>query len=77
MDGETSWILERIKLYELMKVHPEWSLRRYARELQHDLQWVRRWAARIRSAASLTFDFPLHQGIYTPWPAISHAITAH
>lgn len=56
MDGEDGWILERIKLYELMKQYPEWSLRRYARELKHDLQWVRRWAARIRAAPALTLD---------------------
>jgi len=54
MDSENAWVLERVKLYELMKRQPDWSLRRYTRELKHDLQWVRRWAARIRSATALT-----------------------
>ena len=56
MENENAWVLERIKLYELMKVHPDWSLRHYGRELGHDLQWVRRWAARIRAATSITLD---------------------
>ncbi len=56
MDSENAWVLERVKLYELMKQQPDWSLRRYARELKHDLQWVRRWAARIRSAPVLTLE---------------------
>src|SRR5438128_743156 len=30
-------IFERQKLYTLMHEHPEWSLRAYARTLQHDL----------------------------------------
>ncbi|MBK9745774.1 MAG: transposase [Chloroflexi bacterium] len=56
MGNENVWVLERVKLYELMKTHPDWSLRHYGRELGHDLQWVRRWSTRIRSAATITLD---------------------
>lgn len=34
---------ERRKLFDLMHTYPAWSLRAYAREVQHDLQWVRKW----------------------------------
>ena len=56
MESESVWVLERLKLHQLLLEHPDWSLRHYARELHHDLKWVRRWAARIRSAVSLTLD---------------------
>jgi transposase InsO family protein len=56
MFDETAWVFERMKLYHLMQEHPDWSLRHFARELKHDLRWVRRWAARIENAAALSLD---------------------
>lgn len=46
MLSEGELMYERRKLFELMRAYPEWSLRRYAREVQHDLQWVRKWTKR-------------------------------
>lgn len=51
MDSESYWIYERMRLYELLEAHPEWSLRQYARTLQHDARWVRKWRRRIQEAA--------------------------
>lgn len=56
MDNETTWMFERMKLYQLLQTNPEWSLRQLARELGHDVQWVRRWRARIQAAPTITLD---------------------
>jgi len=48
MHSESEWIYERKQLYAIMKAHPEWSLRAYARKMQHDLRWVRKWTRRFR-----------------------------
>ncbi len=56
MTQETAWVFERIKLYQLMQAQPDWSLRRYARELGHDPKWVRRWVQRIKAAPTLTLE---------------------
>jgi hypothetical protein len=47
MLSESEWIDERRKLADLMHDHPSWSLRAYAREVQHDLTWVRKWVKRL------------------------------
>ena len=47
MLNESELIYERYKLFELVRKHPEWSLRAYAREVQHDPKWVRKWAKRL------------------------------
>jgi len=48
MFSESEWIYERQKLYALRREHPDWSLRSYARELHHDLRWVRKWVTRFQ-----------------------------
>ncbi len=50
------WVRDRIKLYELLKRHPDWSLRQLGREVGHDAQWVRRWKQRIQSALIHTLE---------------------
>ncbi len=56
MLSENEWVLERIKLYELVKTHPTWSLRQYARQLGHDVKWVSKWLRRFRTATEITLD---------------------
>jgi hypothetical protein len=53
MESKVRWFSERYKLYELMEAHPNWALRQYARKLQHDLKWVRKWAARFRQTETI------------------------
>jgi hypothetical protein len=48
MFSEDEWIYERQRLYQLVEAHPDWSMRGYARSLQHDLGWVRKWVKRFR-----------------------------
>lgn len=45
---ESQLVYERYRLYQLMKAYPQWSLRAYARELQHDPKWVRIWVQRLK-----------------------------
>jgi hypothetical protein len=56
MGHETEWVLERIKLYQLMRSQPQMSLREYARQLGHDLKWVRIWKQRMQEAETITLD---------------------
>jgi DNA-binding transcriptional regulator YiaG len=50
MDTESHWVYERMKLYELMQQQPGLSNRQYARYLQHDPKWVRKWRQRFHAA---------------------------
>lgn len=43
MWNETFWVFERIKLYHVMKEHPDWSKYRLGKVLGHDPKWVDRW----------------------------------
>jgi len=54
MLSESELIYERYKLFELVRKHPEWSLRAYAREVQHDPKWVRKWAKRLAGIEVVT-----------------------
>src|SRR5258708_7065658 len=56
MLSESQLIYERQKLYALMQEYPDWSLRAYARTLQHDLTWVRKWAKRFQALVTPTLD---------------------
>ena len=53
---EHDWVCERIKLYKLMKEHPDWGCRRLANALQRDIKWVAKWRKRflaLRTAPKL------------------------
>lgn len=56
MLSETEWVLERMRLYDLTRTHPTWSLRQYARQLGHDVKWVSKWLGRIKTASSVTME---------------------
>jgi len=56
MVSESEWIYERQKLYVLTQAHPEWGMRGYARAVQHDLKWVRKWVKRFRAQDSPTVE---------------------
>lgn len=53
MDSESHWIYERMRLYRLMQEQPGLSHRQYARQLQHDPKWVRKWHGRFQAATNL------------------------
>lgn len=56
MLSESEWIYERQKWYALVREHPEWGLRAYARAVQHDVKWVRKWVKRFRAQDSPTLE---------------------
>jgi hypothetical protein len=53
MDTESLWVYERMKLYDLMQQQPGLSNRQYARYLQHDPKWVRKWRQRFQAAPEI------------------------
>jgi hypothetical protein len=75
MDGEASWVYERMKLYELLEMQPNLSNRQYARLLGHDHNWVRKWRLRFRDAEPITVkSFQSHsRAPKTPPERISEA----
>ena len=56
MMSESEWVRERWNLYNVMQAHPDWSLRAYAREVNHDPKWVRKWVARLKAQATPTLS---------------------
>lgn len=54
MDSE--WELDRIRLYQLRRARPEWTLLRLAQELKRSLSWVKKWLKRFREAGSATLE---------------------
>jgi hypothetical protein len=54
MHGDAYWVFERMKLYELMQQHPDWSSRHYATVLGHDHKWVQKWRKHYQAASVLT-----------------------
>ena len=47
---ESEWEMERVRLYQLRRAHPDWSQSRLAEALQHSLSWVKRWLKRFKEA---------------------------
>jgi transposase InsO family protein len=49
MLSEAKWVYERMKLHELIQLHPNWSIRQYAITVGHDHKWVQKWKKRLES----------------------------
>jgi hypothetical protein len=47
---ESEWELDRIRLFQLRRAHPDWSLPRLAATLKRSLSWVKKWLKRYREA---------------------------
>ena len=52
MEGE--WEFDRIRLFQLRRAHPDWTLPRLAQELVRSLSWVKKWLKRFREAGQPT-----------------------
>lgn len=50
---ETLWEFERMKLFELVRDHPDWSTSRLAEVIGHSLSWVKKWCQRFRQVKQL------------------------
>jgi len=48
---ESEWEIDRIKLYQLRREHPDWTLKFLAQKLKRSLSWVKKWLKRFREAA--------------------------
>jgi hypothetical protein len=49
MLSEAKWVYERMRLYELLNLHPDWSSRQYAIALGHDHKWIQKWKKRLEN----------------------------
>jgi len=47
---EAVWELERMKLFQLEREHPDWSSLRLAETIGHSPSWVKKWCKRFRQA---------------------------
>ena len=53
---ESEWELDRIRLYQLRRAHPDWTLPRLAQAVQRSLSWVKKWLKRFREAGPVTLE---------------------
>ena len=53
---ETVWEFERLKLFQIVREHPDWSSTRLAEAAGHSLSWVKKWRQRFRQAKNLSLD---------------------
>jgi transposase InsO family protein len=53
---ESEWELDRIRLYQLRRAHPDWTLPRLAQALKRSLSWVKKWLKRFREAGVVTLE---------------------
>ncbi len=47
---ESLWEFERMRLFELIRDHPDWSTSHLAEAIGHSLSWVKKWRKRFRQA---------------------------
>ena len=50
-ENEAIWVYDRMRLYRLLKQHPDWSVARLAQGLSRSERWVKKWRQRFRSAS--------------------------
>ncbi|MBA3868265.1 MAG: transposase [Anaerolineae bacterium] len=53
---DTLWELERMKLFQIMQEHPDWSTARLAETIQHSLSWVKKWCQRFRNTKQVSLE---------------------
>jgi hypothetical protein len=51
---ESEWQLDRIRLYQLRRAHPNWTLPQLAHAVGRCLSWVKKWLKRFREAGQPT-----------------------
>lgn len=51
---ESEWELDRMRLFQLRRAHPDWTLPRLAQALGRSLSWVKKWLKRFREAGQAT-----------------------
>lgn len=55
MDTESEWIYDRMQLYQLMQVHPDWSAKHLAEAVGRSERWGRKWMQRFRAVDTPSF----------------------
>ena len=77
---EQEWELDRMRLYQLHRARPEWTLPQLAKALARSLSWVKKWLKRFRETPQPSLAMfksqsrvPHHRP-YTLVPAVRDAI---
>ena len=47
---ESEWAIDRMRLFQLHRDHPDWTLNQLAHALSYSLSWVKKWLRRFRKA---------------------------
>ncbi len=53
---EALWEFERLKLFQFVRDHPDWSSSRLAEAVGHSLSWVKKWRQRFQQAKYLSLE---------------------
>src|SRR6185369_5337944 len=53
---EVLWEFERLKLFQIVREHADWSSTRLAEAVGHSLSWVKKWRQRFRQAKNLSLE---------------------
>jgi transposase InsO family protein len=53
---DSLWEMDRIRLYQLKRDHPEWTQKKLANLLGRSLSWVKKWLRRFRAAGKITLE---------------------
>ena len=71
---ETIWVADRIRLYQLMREHPDWSISYLAQVLGYSLSWVKKWRRRLRDMKHPQLEMfqshsraPKHRATISQW----------
>ena len=49
---ESEWAIDRMRLFQLRRDHPGWTLKQLANAVNYSLSWVKKWLRRFREAAA-------------------------
>lgn len=49
---ESEWEVDRIRLFQLRRAHPDWTLKQLADAVGYCLSWVKKWLRRFREAGA-------------------------
>ena len=45
--SEVTWMVDRVKLYDLKQKHPNWKTNQFAQNIGRSESWVRKWFKRF------------------------------
>lgn len=73
---EEQWVIDRTRLRELLKKHPDWTKRQLAKEVGRSISWMKKWRRRLREAVpdDDSVLYGLSRARHNPPPSIAHEV---